>query len=112
VEGRPVIAGLFFQHTGRAAGRTCLLDGTITVSGGRGGRSAWREGAFDLACRDGTRLSGTFRAKRSRVTLIRFEDRHAADIRSIFEPSEAAKQAAGSPPRPEWEESPPPTDPP
>ena len=94
-EGNPAVAGLFYQNTGRSAGRTILVDGTVTVTGHRGGSGAWREGTFDLACRDGTRLTGTFRAKRSRIMLMRFEDQRAADIRDLLAaPRGSARLAA------------------
>lgn len=94
----PAVTGLFYQNTGRLAGRTHLVDGTITVAGSRADGAGWREGTFDFTCRDGTRLAGTFRAKRFRIMLMRFEDEHAADIRDLLAgPDGAARLATCSP---------------
>ncbi len=81
------VTGLFYQNTGRAAGRTPVVDGAVTLIGRRNDTARWREGRFDLTCRDGTRLIGTFRARRSRMTLTRFEEQHAADISDLLVPS-------------------------
>ncbi len=105
-EGNPAVAGLFYQNTGRSAGRTILVDGTVTVTGHRGGSGAWREGTFDLACRDGTRLTGTFRAKRSRIMLMRFEDQRAADIRDLLTGSDGSARLATNLPDTEMDPSP------
>ncbi len=105
-EGSPAVTGLFYQNAGRRAGRTHLVDGTVTVTGSRGGGAEWREGTFDLACRDGTRLVGRFRAKRSRILLMSFEDRHAADIRDLLTGSEGSARLATNLPDTEVNPSP------
>lgn len=105
-QGSPTVTGLFYQNAGRRAGRTHLVDGTVTVTGSRSGGAEWREGTFDLACRDGTRLAGRFRAKRSRILLMRFEDRHAADIRDLLPRSEGSPRLATNLPDTEVNPSP------
>lgn len=89
--GQHPVAGMFIQCTGRRAGRTDVMNGTIRLNGRGGEGPTHRRGELVVECRDGTQIAGRFDARLSMTTVTQFEDHHQTDIRETI-----AAAAAGT----------------
>jgi hypothetical protein len=86
-EGPACVRGFLIQTRGEFAGLATVTGGEVGVHGSSQEPGAKRRVTFDLRCEDGTRLTGSVRARRDDWRLRRFEtQRRPADVEALTQP--------------------------
>jgi len=89
--------GFFIQISGPGRGLTRVIDGTVVVEAVGLGSRDQRRARVDLACQDGTAISGTMRLQRDALEVELFEERYAPDVRRLLAGSAGTQPTASRP---------------
>jgi hypothetical protein len=91
------VGGFLIQVTGKLAGKTVFMRGSVELHGVAFDGGKRRKGKLTLYCTDGSMIDGEFTAKVAPLEVRDFEDAKAADVRALAGGDNAARPAARPP---------------